>query len=183
MQNKPPSATSLAVLEAIVGKASAFFAIISGFAALAMIFLVFADATSRTLFLAPVRGTLEIVTYLLLPITVFGAYAYAHHKNQNITMTLLLEKLTGNPMRVNRLVIELLFVIGIGLLFYFGMVEMANSVAIVEASVGLVTIPIWPAKIFMGMGLGMLILQSITIIVHWIAELVEDKRKQNEEIA
>lgn len=145
-------------------------AVLAGLAVIAMVLLVFLDAVSRTLIQSPIRGTLEVVSYVLLPLSVFGAYAYAHAKNQHISMTLFSERLAGKPSVANRVAIEAVTLACVSLIFVFGLYEASGSVQLGEANVSLITVPIWPAKIFMCIGLAVFGLQSLLKLVTYIRE-------------
>lgn len=167
-QNRNPwdlAASTITVLQRVL-------VFLSGLSVVAMVILVFADATSRTVAETPVRGTLEIVSFFLLPVSVFGAYAYAHAQNQHISMTLFVDRLRGRAYTMNRILIEVATLISIILMFSFALRETIASVELGEANVSLITVPIWPAKIFMCIGLAAFALQSLLKLATSVHELL-----------
>lgn len=140
-------------------------ALLAGIALIAMLALVLIDVAGRTIFLSPVRGTLEIVSFILLPIVVFGGYTIAHQRDQHMRMTLVYGALKGKASVWNRVVVELITLTGITFLVYYAWGRMEHALSITEAEVGLITVPVWPTTIFMVLGLGLFLLQSLAILI------------------
>lgn len=163
-QTENPTATNRLSFARIASMLSVAAALFAGIALVAMLILVLLDVAGRTLFLSPVRGTLEIVSYILLPLVVFGGYAIAHQRDQHMRMTLVYGSLKGRANIWNRIVVELITLTGIALMIYYAWARMQRSVTIKEAEVGLITIPVWPTTIFMIVGTCIFLLQSLAVL-------------------
>lgn len=143
---------------------------LAGASILGLTVLVFGDALARWLSNSPIEGTLEIVSYVLMPISIFGAYSYAHSKNQHISMTLIRDQVTGRGGVMNSIAIEVATLVAVGMMFIYGLSDTAYSMELGEANINLITVPIWPAKIFMSIGLAAFMLRCLVRLITSIHE-------------
>lgn len=138
-----------------------------------MMCLVFVDVVGRKLFNSPVQGSVE-VTQLALPAIVYLGIAYVQARREHIRLELFssqvsnkvnwLLELTGTTLQ---LVICTLITIQIGRMAWL-------SWSISEHTMGIVEIPIWPAKsaVFMGF-----LLLSLRLVIQFL-EMLIDKKEQ-----
>ncbi len=132
----------------------------AGFALLAVMVLVVANALLRYLFNAPIAGTLE-VTEGALPIIVFLSLAMTQYEGGHIKVVLLTRNL---PAGIRRAAVVFAMLAGAFLFAwatYAGWTLTAKSFAIGEIERGSIRYPLWPIKGAIAFGMALLTLQFL----------------------
>src|SRR5690606_9844205 len=132
-------------------------------AALALVLLainVCIDVVGRTLFHAPLMGTLEMTAYWWMPTLTLLAFAFTEYQQEHIKVTILLDAL---PLRMRQIVEGCFGVLATALLIaltYFALREALHSAQLQRTTPSAPPVPIWPFTFVAVAGLGMLALQS-----------------------
>ena len=138
-----------------------------------MMCLVFIDVVGRKLFNSPVQGSVE-VTQLALPAIVYLGIAYVQARNEHIRLELFSSRvsnrlnwlldLTGTTLQ---LLICTVITVQIG--------KMASlSWSISEHTMGIVEIPIWPAKCAVFLGFLLLSMRLATQLLELLIEVKKE---------
>lgn len=133
----------------------------------AMITIIF-DLSGRYFFNSPLPGSVELVRTFLVVLVFFGL-ANTQRKDEHIKMDLLLNYISPRV----KLLLEI-FGLSIALLVYafttYATIPVViQSVIHGEYETGLIPFPMWPARIFMGVGLLLLVLQLVCDLIQKIA--------------
>jgi len=147
-------------------------AAVASFIVFAMMCMVFTDVIGRKLFNSPVQGAVE-VSELALPAIVYLGVAYVQARREHIKLELF-------SSRFSRLATWLqdLFVTSLSLAICVIITVLIGrsawvSVAIAEHTMGIVDIPVWPAKAAVFLGF---LLLSVRIAIQ-LVEMCIDGRK------
>jgi TRAP-type transport system small permease protein len=157
----------------IVEKASA------GIAAAIILFLMFlvvADVAGRKLFNSPVDGAVEIASQTL-PAIVFLTIAYVQRLREHVTIDLFTSRL---PQPIQQSLD--LFAIGVALavmaiVTWKTVVFALASVAEQEYSMGIVEVPLWPARVLVAFGSALLSVRLILDFADDCAMLIAIRRQ------
>ena len=126
-------------------------AALASFIVFAMMCLVFTDVIGRKLFNSPVQGTVEL-SELALPAVVYLGVAYVQARREHIKLELFSSRLSELAKLAQGMFVTLLS-LAICLIITFQIGDSAwVSVSIAEHTMGVVDIPVWPAKgaVFIG---------------------------------
>lgn len=123
-----------------------------------------ADVAGRYLFNKPIPGTLEIVTFWWMPIIVFLSLGWAQQRGEHITVTLLTERLGATWRRVIETAGDLLSLAVVALLAWFTFQGALKGMEVGQASIGSISVPIWPVKFIAAVGLVGYFLQLIAAV-------------------
>ncbi len=143
---------------------------------LALMLLVVADVAGRKFFNSPVHGTIEIAS-LTLPAIVFLSIAYVQSLKEHVTVDLFTARL---PQQV-QLALDVL-ALGIALAVMVIVIWQTSVFAWGswvdrEFSMGIVEVPIWPARVFVAFGSWLLCIRLIFDLVGGFATLVLNLRQ------
>lgn len=140
---------------------------ISAVATLCIVALISVDIVARNLFSTSIHGAAE-VNILLLVMLVYLGLAGAQAKGEHFSVTFLAHLMPPRPRWwMELLALCLLFAI-VGYLAYLTYGSTRTSVLRGEASWGIVTVPIWPARIAVTFGLSLLALQILMDLLRHI---------------
>ena len=126
-------------------------AALASFIVFAMMCLVFTDVIGRKLFNSPVQGAVEL-SELALPAVVYLGVAYVQARREHIKLELFSSRISSLANFVQGLFVTFLS-LAICLIITFQIGESARvSVSITEHTMGVIDIPVWPAKaaVFVG---------------------------------
>ena len=147
-------------------------AAVASFTVFAMMCMVFTDVIGRKLFNSPVQGAVE-VSELALPAIVYLGIAYVQAKREHIKLELFSSRLSGLATWLQDLFVSFLsLAICVIITVLIGRSAWV-SVAIAEHTMGVVDIPIWPAKCAVFLGF---LLLSVRLVIQ-LVELCIDGRK------
>lgn len=138
----------------------------------ALFLLTAADVILRYLFNSPIVGAYELTGYLLL-VTICLSFAYLQGKRGHIALEFIVSRL---PLK-SRLVIDI-FALHIGLvlfatLTYRSWLAACTSWMMKEFSPGIAAFPMYPFRLVVPLGAGLICLRLVMDIVHQLACLVD----------
>lgn len=128
-----------------------------------MLLVVVANAISRQLLGAPLRGAFEI-SQLMMPVVVFGGMAWTFTRIGHFRMTAIVERL---GVRSARVVARLQIVIAAALFLLLARLQYvyaATSWQRREFIPGIVPVPVYPTKIAIALGCGVV---AVSLVV-WL---------------
>ncbi|MEM9146216.1 MAG: TRAP transporter small permease [Pseudomonadota bacterium] len=138
--------------------------LLGGIGLLMSMFLGVADIVGTQVLHVPVPGPYEI-TESSMVLIVFGALAYAQIRRAHIRVELLHAQMGPRTQAAMDVIADLAALVFFGLLLWQAVLEAQYSLQIGEATVGLIRIPLWPARIVLAVGTGLLILQLLVDLV------------------
>lgn len=162
-----------------LGTISTALAALAGLALGLMVLHIVVDVAGRTLARQPVPGTLEYVQYVWMPTITLAAMAYAEKMRTHPRVTVALPPEGSTPRRVVDVVAQLATVAVVALLFVNSIPEAAGSVAIGEAAISTLTVPIWPAKIAAVVAFAAFLLQSLLVLARLLMRLPETENSDD----
>lgn len=126
-----------------------------GALAVALLMLhVIVDSSLRTLFDAPLRGTIEIASFWWLVGIAFLPLAASQQRSEHLTAPVLYERLTPGAQRVWRGVALTLTLLVVGAIAYYGWGEALGNMRIGERT-GAVRTLVWPTRFLIPLGAGL----------------------------
>jgi TRAP-type C4-dicarboxylate transport system, small permease component len=162
----------------LINRMSAALAVLGAIACIVMSAQVFVDVLTRTIARAPLPGTLDFVTYIWMPVLVFSGFALAELRREHITMDLVTQGLRGRAASVARIVAGAISIVVMAILLVFSVQAALDSVALQQATFGTVHVAVWPIKLFMVVGLALMLLQMIANVVHdAVGQTVQDQEE------
>jgi TRAP-type C4-dicarboxylate transport system permease small subunit len=166
-----------------IDRSSQVLAGISGLALLTMAVIVVLDVSGRTMLNIPVTGTLEYVTFWMMPMLVFLALGAAQLRGEHLRVTLNTDDLAPKARRITDAAAFTFCAVILMVLIYYAGLGAAEATQVKQAALGLAVVPIWPVKWFMALGLTLLLAQCIAT-VYRIVFLPPPNREQTlEELA
>ena len=121
-------------------------------------FLGFADVVGTKFFGWPVPGTLEI-TESTMVLIVFGALAFTQSQRGHIRVEIFYTDRGPKAKAFMDAVTHLVAIVFFGILVWQGFIEAIYSLEINEATMGAVRFPLFPARLLLVLGCGLLLLQ------------------------
>lgn len=137
----------------------------AGIMTLALTLLIVADVASRNFTNRPVSGALELTQYVLMPLIVFCALAYAEAAGEHIQATVLVERLSPRVASAVDLITRLVMIVVVVVLTAAAIDSAIFATEIRLESTGAITLPLWPIKILAAVGLALFALQLIASTV------------------
>ncbi len=137
---------------------------VSGLATGIMMVVILVDVIGRAFFAAPLPLATEISVMLLI-VKVFLGMAGAQATDSNFQVTVLTDHLTPRLRHYQRLVTLAIALLGIGLITWFAVKYAFASTQKGEMAFGVHPWPIWPERIILAAGLGLLVLQLAVELV------------------
>lgn len=133
---------------------------VSGWLVIPMMLSIFLDAVLRGLFNIALIGIVESNSLLLVTLIYLGI-AGAQARGANFRLTLVIDRVRPIWRDLFNLLSWLLMLAVLALLWWFALQSALFSYARGESSYGLVNFPIWPSRIVVTFGLGLLWLQLL----------------------
>lgn len=99
-------------MDSVIASVSRIMSIIGAFVVLAMMLLVVADVSLRSLFNRPITGSIELVELMMLMIISLGI-AYVQYKKTNITVDLLMKNLS---QKIQVIVSSFIYFLSLGII-------------------------------------------------------------------
>ena len=137
---------------------------LSGFATLAIMIAVTVDVAGRFFFNSPIPGANEF-SELLLVAMIFLGLAAAQQQRQHFAIEIAIQHLPPTARRWVDLVSLLISLAIVGLLAWLSAKQSWTAMLQDEASYGLIAFPIWPARMVLAFGLGLLGVQIVLDIL------------------
>jgi TRAP-type transport system small permease protein len=166
-----------------VDRLSLALATVSGLVCLFMAILVALDVAGRTVLNLPITGTLEYVTYWLMPLMTFLALGAAQLRGEHLRVTLNTDNLATGARRITDGASFGFCAVVAGVLIYYAGLGAMESTQINQAALGLAVVPIWPAKWVMVLGLAVLLVQTVATVYRIIFLPAPDHEQTLEELA
>ena len=138
--------------------------LIGGMGMMASTFLGTADVVGTQLFGQPVHGALEL-TESTMVLIVFGALTYAQIRRSHIRVEFFYTHAGPRAQAAMDVIADLMAILFFSLLLWQAANEAVFSLSIDESTVGLIRLPLWPARIILVAGTGLLILQLLIDLV------------------
>jgi TRAP-type C4-dicarboxylate transport system permease small subunit len=134
--------------------------LIGGLGMIASTFLGTADVVGTQVFGVPVPGAVEI-TESTMVLIVFGGLTYAQIRRNHIRVELLYLRAGSRGQAAMDILAGLMGLLFFSLLLWQAVNEAIYSLQIDEATFGLIRMPLWPARLILVAGTGLLILQIL----------------------
>lgn len=128
-----------------------------------------ADVVGTQLLAHPVPGALEL-TESTMVVIVFGALAYSQIRRNHIRVELFYTRVGPRGQAAMDVFADLMAIAFFSLLLWQAVLEAQFSLDIGESTFGLIRFPLWPARLMLAFGTGLMILQLI-------ADLIADVRR------
>jgi len=145
-------------------------ALIAGLALLLMMLLGAANVVTTAVLAKPIAGTYEL-TEMLMVASTFLALALAHADDAHVRVTLLVDRL-GRRTRAG---FDALAQLGTAVVFaaiaWFGWSAAIHSIGVGEFSSGALPVPIWPARLALGLGASLMTLQALAFMARDLEKL------------
>jgi len=158
-------------LQKATGKASGLVLNLARVALLVIVLVVVADVALRYLFAAPILGSLDIVTLLLL-VVIFSGVAYTAHLKRHVAVDVVVSRLKPRIRAVIDSITGIIAAILLGLMIWQGLIE-ADILRVQTAVTAQLRIPLFPFDLFLTLGLVLLLLVVLADLKGCIKQAVK----------
>ncbi|MGI9478141.1 MAG: TRAP transporter small permease subunit [Hyphomicrobiaceae bacterium] len=134
--------------------------LIGGVGLMASMFLGVGDVVGTQILKQPLPGAREL-TESTMVLIVFGALTYAQIQRSHIRVELLYTRMSPRVQAMMDVATDLAAITFFGLLFWQAINEVKISLEIGESTVGLIRFPLYPARIILAAGAGLLIVRLV----------------------
>lgn len=162
----------MAFLSGILRRLAIFVLLVGGIGTMAAMFLGTIEVVGTQMLHTPVPGALEL-TESTMVLIVFGALAYAQIRRSHIRVELIYTNMGPRVRAVMDVFADICALVFFSLLLWQAYHEAVYSLQIGEATVGLIRFPLFPARIILAVGTGLLILQLILDLITDIRRIVD----------
>ena len=145
--------------------------LVGGAGMLLSMFLGVADVVGTQVLHVPVPGPLEI-TESTMVVIVFGALTYAQIRRAHIRVEILYTRMGPRVQAALDVLAGLCGLVFFGLLLWQAWLEAAYSLQIGEATDGLIRFPLYPARIVLAAGTGLLVLRLALDVIMDIPRII-----------
>jgi TRAP-type transport system small permease protein len=148
---------------------------VAGVTVIFSMFLVTVDVIMRNLFNKPIAGVIEIMNIALIIIVSLG-FSYVQGKKENI----MIEIFTNKLPKFYRDLFDLLgFLIGLlvmSVITWKCGLNAFTSFVVQEHTMGLIKIPLWPSKVLLTIGMGVLSIRLLLDSLLMLFTLINDRK-------
>ncbi len=137
---------------------------LSGVATGLMMIVIIVDVVGRAFFASPLPLATEISVMLLI-VKVFLGMAGAQATDSNLQVTVLVDALSPRWRRLQRIGSLLVSLAGVSVIAWLSIRYAISSTAEGEMSFGVHAWPIWPERIILAAGLGLLVVQLLSDLI------------------
>ena len=134
--------------------------LIGGVGLMASMFLGVGDVVGTQVLQQPLPGAREL-TESTMVLIVFGALTYAQIQRSHIRVELIYTRMGPRTQAAMDVATDVAAIVFFGLLFWQAVNEVKISLEIGESTVGLIRFPLYPARIILAAGTGLLILRLV----------------------
>jgi TRAP-type C4-dicarboxylate transport system permease small subunit len=138
--------------------------LVGGVGMLMSMFLGVADIVGTQFLHVPVPGPFEI-TESTMVLIVFGALAYAQIRRAHIRVELIYTHVGPRVQGLMDVIADVAALVFFGLMLWQATMEAEYSYQINEATVGLIRFPLYPARIILAAGTGLLVLRLVLDLI------------------
>jgi len=163
-------------IESVFRKIENAFVLLAGLIAMCAMLLVVLDVAMRTIFNNSLVAITEIVTSLFVGIVALG-FSYVQSNNKNIVVEVATESLPSAYKKILDIAGYVIGICVIGIVVWTVSSSTWNSFVAGDYSMGLISIPIWPTKLVLTLGVFLLLVRLIWDFINIIA----DFRKEEDE--
>lgn len=154
------------VLSLLVERVAFGVLLVGGVGMLMSMFLGVADVVGTQALNSPVHGAYEI-TESTMTLIVFGALAYAQIRRAHIRVELIYMHVGRQTQVALDLLADLAGLVFFGLLLWQAVIEAQYSYQINERTVGLIRFPLYPARIVLAAGTGLMLVRlALDLVFH-----------------
>lgn len=125
---------------------------------------VIVDVLMRNIARAPLPGTLDLVTYVWMPCLALLALGWAQIQNEQIRVTLLVDSTSVRARRRQAAVGEAICAVVGAWMAYLAVQEAIHSYTIVETTIGLTWLPLWPVRVVVALSFSIYALSAVARI-------------------
>ena len=141
-----------------VGSLSRYGALLSSVALLLMMLIGAADVILSKIFNSPIPATFE-ATEALMVVSAFMAIGYNQYQRGHIAVTLFTSRMSGTPASIFRAISHFTTFAFFFLLAWQGWIYGLHSLKVLEYESGLISFPVYPAKLLAALGVSLAALQ------------------------
>jgi len=160
------------LIEKFVGAGGTGLALVTSWATVIMMLLGTADVVGTKFFNSPVPATYEATAALMVAL-VFGGLAYAQKLKRHVKVELLVCRFPAKAQALSEVAGLLIGAIFFALFTWRSFNLFWQSWIIKEAEAGIIRFPIYPGKLLMVLGAGLMTVQLLVDIVHATRRLVD----------
>jgi TRAP-type C4-dicarboxylate transport system permease small subunit len=136
-----------------------------------IMFLVTTDVIMRNVFNKPLVGVFEIVSMLLVGIIAFG-FAYVQGENEHIVVEIATNSLPQVYKDILDFLSCLIGLVVVSIIAWNSLGSLQTSFLSKEFTMGLIRLPIWPSKLLLSVGLGVLAIRLFIDSLYLLIKLV-----------
>lgn len=148
----------MARIEHLIERLALIVLLIGGVGMLMSMFLGVADILGTQVLNKPIPGPREL-TESTMVLIVFGALTYAQLRRAHIRVEIVYMRSGPRTRAAMDVVADICAIVFFGLLLWQAVNEARYSLQIGEATVGLIRFPLWPARLTLCAGTGLMILR------------------------
>ncbi|MEQ8584927.1 MAG: TRAP transporter small permease [Thalassobaculaceae bacterium] len=162
----------MALLSDLLRRLAIFVLLIGGIGTMAAMLLGTIEVVGTQMLHTPVPGALEL-TESTMVLIVFGALAYAQIRRSHIRVELIYTNMGPRVRAAMDVFADICALVFFSLLLWQAYHEAVYSLQIGEATVGLIRFPLFPARIILAVGTGLLILQLVLDLITDIRRIID----------
>ena len=142
-------------------KISLWTAIAGGIGGILMVANIVANVTSRSIAGTPLPGTLDLSTYIWMPIITVLGMGYALQRGEHIRVSLLTAPASTVTRRIVEVASMVLTTIILAALFYYTLIGALSAARISETATATPWLEIWPMRFVVAAGILVFTLQAL----------------------
>lgn len=154
----------MAQIERFIERLALIVLLIGGFGMLMSMFLGVADIVGTQVLNKPIPGPREL-TESTMVLIVFGALTYAQLRRAHIRVEIVYLRSGPHARAAMDVIADICALIFFSLLLWQAIGEAQYSMQIGEATVGLIRFPLWPARLTLCAGTGLMIVRLVLDLI------------------
>ncbi len=170
------------LLTRVVKNMALLLLFLGGMGTLGCMFLGTGDVVGTQFLGWPIPGAKEL-TESTMVLIVFGALTYAQIRRGHIRVELVYTRMKPRTRAAMDVITILAALVFFSFLFWQGIGEAIHSWRILEADVGLIRFPLYPARTVLVIGSGLLIVQLLLDLLHYVRLLMGKPSIETSEVA
>ncbi|MEW9053087.1 MAG: TRAP transporter small permease [Neobacillus sp.] len=178
-------------IEEKFSKIEFFLLMVSGITVIFSMLLITIDVIMRNVFNKPIAGVIEMMNIALIIIVALG-FSYVQGKKENIMIEIATSKLPAIYKNLLDLTGYIIGFLVMAVIAWKSGVNAVSSFSAQEHTMGLIKIPLWPSKVLLTIGIGVLsirlLLDSLLMLtnikkIEIKPEYIEDSTIENKSIS